>query len=47
MREQLSQAGKPFRLVMIACARKRLVFAKTVLQWAQPGPPERPAGKVA
>lgn len=36
LRERLSQAGKPFKLVMVACARKLLIFANTVLARGTP-----------
>ncbi len=47
MRERLSQAGKPFKLVMVACARKLLIFANTVLQRGTAWTAERPAGQAA
>ncbi len=37
MRERMSLAGKPFKLVMVACARKLLIFANTVLARQTPG----------
>ncbi len=45
MRERMSLAGKPFKLVMVACARKLLIFANTVLARQTPWEDRRPAGK--
>jgi transposase len=47
MRERLNRAGKPFKLVMVACARKLLIFANTVLQRGTPWQAETPAAKPA
>ena len=47
MRERLSAAGKPFKLVMVACARKLLIFANTVLQRGTAWTAEPPKARAA
>ena len=41
--ERLTRAGKPFKVVMIACMRKLLTVLNTMLKTGRPWQPPQPA----